>query len=229
MAPDEVTPEVTEQETPVAAPEGTPAEQSESVNYEQRYNDLRPQWDRTNQENQQLREQTQQHELAVQYLLSDDPALQAQAREYFGLEDEVEESDEDPKYRELSERQERLEQAEQERQRQQEIEGLEAHINEEIDRVAKESGQKLGKAAREQVFVTALGLDPDESGNPQIEAAFKKVTGELRQEIIDGYIESKKAPRITPPGQSGTEKVNLSNDEERKAHMRAIYEAHTAD
>lgn len=228
--PDEQQNEVVEQQNEAPQPNEqveTPPP-SEDATWEKRYNDLRPQWDRTNQENQQLREQQEQYNTAVAFLLSDDPALQQQAREWFGIEDE-DESEEPDELSELRSKVEQMEQQHLQAQQAEQTEQLATHIESEIDRIAKESGLELGPHAREQVFVTALSLDPDENGNPRTEAAFKKVADELQQEIINGYIKSKKAPKVTPPGQSGKEKVDLSNEEERLAHSAAIFDAHMND
>jgi len=216
--PEEATPEAPEQEqvqdtpTETAPTEDTPS-QEEQVDYEQRYNDLRPKFDQTTQE----REQARQEALAWQILASseDDDQLQA-AAEYLGveLEPEDDETDEGPDPYD-----ERLSQLEQAQQAQMEAENQKA-FDSHLDELAGKAEVELTEYDRRALQATSEenGFSPEAT-----EEAFEKFVEERKayeKSVIDGYVKSKKgAPHVSPVGANANEQPDLDDRQTRQQWM----------
>lgn len=213
--PEEATPqapEETQDTPPEAAPEqGTPAKEPEepTVDYEQRYNDLRPEFDRATQE----REQHRQEALAWQILAGTDEydhdQIQA-AADYLGVElaDEEEETeDEDPYDQRLS----KLEQAQ---NAQDEAENQRLFDNH-LDELAEGAEVELSKRDRRLLLIASHenGFSPEAT-----EEAFKEFLDERKahdKAVIDGYRKSKNTPHVSSVGGPMTTEDKLPLDASR--------------
>jgi type II secretory pathway pseudopilin PulG len=208
------------QDTPEteAPPEGTRApEQESTIDWEKRYNDLRPQWDRANAELSQLRSRS---ELASA-LESDDhradairhiaqtygPEAVLEALGYAVEGDETEGQDEefrDPRVDQLLAQQQAQEQEKQ-------LDALERTIEGEIDNLAKQHSLELTDHAKSLIFNQTLALAPLDGNQPDVKQAFEMLTG-LRDEWIKGYRESKRAPAPPQTGGSSGEPAHQLGD-----------------
>lgn len=213
-----------EQDTPSegTAPENTedtPAEsQEDAVDYEKRYNDLRPEYDRTQQ-------------LVAAARGDHGEAAQAQALEALGLafdEDEDDEpEDEDFEFADPDERIERLEshlaereEADQQAQLQEMednflLEGIEALEKREGRELSDEEFSALARMAR------AERLD---NGVPDIEGAYESLEG-LAKSRHQAWLESKKTSRKPSSGVTASRDVDLSTPEARIAAAAEAAEA----
>ena len=216
------TPETPEAEGTPSEPETPEAPSSEqSIDWEKRYNDLRPEWDRT---------KTQLTEIEpylplIQSLQNDPQGTIRALLEQYGDEYEEDDAFEDPGERALRMLQEQQETAQPaaERERLEEME--EQYVGEGIDELAKRDNVELSDHAQAVVYALAThdSLRGDD-GRPDVEAAYDALRA-FEKEVRDNYVASKKAPRI-PSGRPGEKSPDLSNDEERVRLFADIVGAH---
>lgn len=216
--PSEDTPE--NPSTPAAPEAGTPAESQDSqfdadkyVPIE-RYNELRGEFDRRN-PGYKLVEALQNPDTQEQAFQQIADELGYSVEE---LEDELEDLEnespaQDPRVDQLI--------AEREAEQQERyLDELETWVDGEIDKLAKAGGIDLTDDEKDLVF---SALTPGNAGDPDVESAFKKVTG-LRDAAVASYRKSKKAPSVEL-GAAGTEKVNLADTDSRVNLMASMIEA----
>jgi hypothetical protein len=218
-------PEQEPQETPEeSGPEDqAPAESTEDSqpdsDYQKRYEDLRPQYDRTSSELDQYR----------RFISSlQDPETQAQALEALGLELEGDEDEEEDDYGDFDEdpRVDRIEQylAEQaEAQQEAEADQLEQEwLDKELKRISKDENVEFSDEEQDAILHLADSMR-DEDDVPDVAAAYSA----LSKAVENGrkrYVESKKAPKVEV-GQPGQEKVDLSDDDSRVNALASVIEA----
>lgn len=213
------------QDTP--APEGTPADAAPeapsepSIDWQKRYEDLRPQWDRTKQ---QVAEYEQYAPL-IQSLQNDPAGTIRALQEQYGdaLEDDDDEF-EDPGERALRMLQEQQETAQQAAAREQRAAAEEQYVAEGIDALSKRDNVELSDHA--QALLYALATNDSlrgENGAPDVETAYEALRS-FEKEVKENYISSKKAPRI-PSGRAGEKSVDLSNDADRINYFAELAQA----
>lgn len=208
QAPDEVQDTPTPDET---APEnGKPVEQEQepTVDWEQRYESLRPEYDRNNQ-------------LLAAARGEHGPEAQIEALQALGVDveqEEAEESDEfeDP-YDALERRQAALEQQIQERDeaaQEAEFQELEKQfIDATLDEI--QGAENVTLSAQEKKWVeTQAKANRLETGEPNLKGAFDDLKG-IKSAARDEYLASKKAPKA-PAGAVGEEKIDLSSKNKDK-------------
>lgn len=202
-------PEASESPEVEATPAPEPEEGSEQqTDYEKRYRDLQPEYTRATQEAAELRGQWEK--------LQSDPEYQ---REVFRalaeeLEYELEEEDlaeEEDEYRDP--RVDAIEQRLQEREYNEYLDNLETHVDTEIKKLAEAAQTELSDEETDLIFAA---LTPGEDGEPDIKAAFKKVTG-IRDNAIKSYVSGKKRAPQAPAGASASHQPNLDDAEDRRA------------
>jgi hypothetical protein len=217
--PDEadVTPAPDSQEIPgPGGPEdGIPADSPE-VNYEQRYNDLRPEFDRRSQQLSQL-EQFQQ---AVSGQLG--PEAQAEALKAYGVELEDDEAGDDFEYDDDPDsRLERIEAAMEEQQEQayaaQAAEAEAEFLSEGIEALETNEGREFSEQEI-AVLASVARANPTSEGLPDLVLAHQHLT-ELQKSSQARWIESKKSTRRPGSGIAADRAVDLDNDEDRVQFM----------
>jgi hypothetical protein len=112
-----------------------------------------------------------------------------------------------------------LRQIEQQRQAQQ----LASQVVTHIEQLAKDSGLELDEDDLRDVFDSAIG--GDEVNTEATVAAFKQFADRQKarhDKWLKSYLASKQPAAQIPSGQPGTEKVDLSNADNRIARMAAI-------
>jgi hypothetical protein len=209
------------QETPApdtAAPDGTPAIESNDdsqpapdTDWQNRYENLQPEYTRATQEASQLR---QVFDLARQ----GDP----QALEYLGLEpadteDDVDDLDADEPLtrQEFESFLQQQQQAISEQQAQAELADLEAqYIDGEFKRLDPKGQFK--DAYKQAVLRLAVDFE-DEDGIPDLEEAHKALQG-LFEENREQYIKSKRTPQVQS-GASASHQPDLDDPDQRRAYM----------
>lgn len=210
------------QDTPEAPEEGgpeqgIPADKPESVDWEKRYNDLRPEFDRQNQRVSQLEEFYGQ--LA-------DPETQADALRALGLELDAEEEEEyqDPE-EVLAKRLEGVESyLTQQQEQAQEAELLELEnqfVEMSISEIEKEHGSLSDQ--EKELLEGLADIYRDDDGLPDMAAAYERFVSATKA-AQDRYLASKKADK-PDLGITGTEKVNLNDPNARAKHAANIIEA----
>jgi len=225
--PDEATPAPEEtQDTPInaASEEEKPAEEAPAASdpWEQRYNDLRPEFDRRN------------------ALLSaaegqQGPEAQAQALRQLGVEVEMAEAEDDKDDEFLSDV-ERLEQrlaAQEEKFTQREQQEQEAHfqkleesfIESTLSEIEGKENVKLSERETKVVVNNALA-NRLENGEPDLQGAFDDLKG-IKSAARDEYLASKKAP-APPIGAAGEDKIDFSNPDARRKFMADDFNARQA-
>jgi hypothetical protein len=201
-----------EEETPVSEAPATETPPEERVDYEKRYNDLRPQYDRSNQELSEYRK-------LVEGIGSDDPDVQKASLEAIGLSyQEPEETDDE--YQALQKRLDKLEQGfttEQEQrqleaQRQAEID----HLDSQISALEKAEGIELTEAEVKILAATA-SHHRAEDGMPDVASAYKLLS-EVDQPRQERRVKSKKAAQVQT-GTAAAKTFDRSNEAERVAYM----------
>lgn len=196
-----------------SAPAGTPDTQA-AIDYEKRYNDLRPQYDRTAQEAAQLRAEMDrlndaeyQRQLMAQWGYEvEDPGQQ------IGWEDPTEELRQ--QLQELQDWKSNLTQKEQEAQQLQQIE-------QSVDEQFRATAPDLDPATREWVTTRALNMDPREDGMPDIQGAYQAFVDWETERQKQWRASKRRAPQIAPGGTEATNAPNLDDPEQRKAWMAA--------
>ena len=192
-----------------SAPEGTPDP------YEKRYNDLRPQYDRTAQEAADLRRWKES--------LETDPTAQQEFLKSLGYEVEEEEPDpylqQDPNAdlrRELAELKEWKDGLTAKQQQEQQLAAVEANVEEQF----KALGETLTEHDRKLVEAAALyQLPARPDGMPDIEAAYGLLVERdkhAQQQWRDG---KRRAPAPPANGTEGSNAPNLDDTQQRRAWM----------
>jgi len=194
--------------------EETPAATEQTIDWQKRYEDIRPEFDRTNQA-------LSQYQSLVDGLQSEDPDTRAEAALALGFElvdgaeEEVDEPvDQDTELaRQVAELNQWRAQQQQDATEQQQLAQVEAHVDAQMGAL-----EGLDEADRDWVLSRALALDPDDQGMPDVRAAFADlVARDTRKQQAWG--KTKKAPSISAVGQEGTQAPNLDNDHERQQWM----------
>lgn len=220
--PDEaMAPETESQDTPIeaASTEEKPADVP-AVDWEQRYNSLRPEYDRSNQ-------------LLAAARGDHGPDAQMQALQQLGVElqQEAEEEDEfeDP-YDTLARRQEALEQklqAREEAEQRSEMEKLERQL---VDDGLKEleKGHKLQLSKEEKAWVVnnALANRHEFQGIDDLKAALTSAFDAhmgFQKTAYERYLASKKETDTAPVGAVGEESIDLSNPKQKLDWMAKEY------
>lgn len=205
----------TDQETPPtddipASPdEETPVEASdnrtESVNWEKRYNDLRPEWDRTKQ-------QLSQYEQFIGNLRN--PETQAEALRALGYELEAddaepEDDDADP-YESRFEKIESFLEQQAEAQAQAEFEAMfEDYVDQEVSKL-----DPKGEFDQDYIELLVAAAPVDEDGIPDIEASHKRLQARIEADF-NKRLKAKRAPQA-PSGASATNHPDLDDPEARR-------------
>lgn len=204
----------------VVGPAGTgEAEQAEpEVNWQQRYVDTQDAYTRGQQELSELRRRDQLH----QQLLSDDSEAQRQAAEALGYRlDEEEEADpgeyDDP-FAAYDERIRHLE----ETQTQARDSAAQAEYFADLQAIVNQRLNELeGLSQEDQDWVLSFAvhaLPATEDGLPDLDQAFQ-LFQERENARQRTWAQSKRAPRISPNGQTGTEVPNLDDRQQRQDWM----------
>jgi hypothetical protein len=220
--PDEATPvegEVPAPQTeetpgPVSGPEdnGIPANSPE-IDYEQRYSDLRSEFDRRNQQ------YSEAERLQVALSGQAGPDAQAQALRAFGIELEDEEADQ---FNELDEfdpdaRIDRLEAMLEEQQAAAEQEAYVEAETEFLTEGIESLEQSEGREFSDQeiaILASVARANPNEQGLPDLQVAHAHLS-ELLQDRQSAWVESKKAARRPGSGIAAERAADLDNDEAR--------------
>jgi hypothetical protein len=220
--PDEATPvegEVPAPQTeetpgPVSGPEdnGIPANSPE-IDYEQRYSDLRSEFDRRNQQ------YSEAERLQVALSGQAGPDAQAQALRAFGIELDDEEADQ---FNELDEfdpdaRIDRLEAMLEEQQAAAEQEAYVEAETEFLTEGIESLEQSEGREFSDQeiaILASVARANPNENGVPDLQVAHAHLS-ELLQDRQSAWVESKKAARRPGSGIAAERAADLDNDEAR--------------
>lgn len=204
-----------EEQAPVeGTPEETPAPEQEQqtqsvVDYEKRYSDLRPQYDRTVAE-------VQQYKTALEDLRSDDPDTRRQAAEALGLQLAEEAAEEFEQVEQPLTRAE-FQQFLQEQQAQSQEQERAQQVRTVVDAQLQEWG--LDEEDGNDVLAYAIhALPRTDEGYPDVWAAYERFQkrDQARQKA---WRESKRAPHMSPVGTAGTQTPNLDNRQERQDWM----------
>jgi hypothetical protein len=189
---------------PSAPDHGTPEPQ---INWQKRYEDLRPQFDRTNQQLAQLNDEEYRKQLMAQwgYEVEDAPPEQ----EWVDPTDELRQ--------ELNELKQWRDQRTQAEQEQEQLQRITASVDDQF----KAAQADLDPATREWVTTRALNMDPREDGMPDIAGALEAYGAwvEGQQKQWEEARRKPRAPRIPSGGQEGTSAPDLNDREARRAHM----------
>lgn len=228
------------EETPaVAGPEeapGTQDQQSTGDPYEKRYNDLRPQFDRTAQRASELEQRDQWWQV---FHTTTDPDTYRQAAEALGLdlpeEEEAQPVDEDDPYAEVRSELEELKawKAQNDTQAREAaaFDYLNGHIATEVDRVGL---NQLDEKTRDWVISRALALPgvPAPPGAPHdelpnIEAAYKEWQDLVTEQQRSWAKVKRGAPYVPPGGQSAIEvpDTGTGHDARMARAMKFMYES----
>lgn len=214
--PDEATPtpeetQDTSTSSTAAVEETTPAKEvpASTDNWEQRYNDLRPEFDRKN----QLLSAAEGHH---------GTEAQAAALRQLGVEVEEQQAEEkddtwvDPDER-IDDLEAKLAQREEAEEEAQWAQREESFIDTTLSEIESKEGVTLSKAETKFVVTNALSNRDPNSGEPNLQGAFDDLKG-IKSAARDEYLASKKSP-AAPIGTAGEEKVDFSNAEARRKFM----------
>lgn len=202
--------------------DGANAPDESTIDYAKRYNDLRPEFDRTKQQLSELE--------AFKASLSD-PQTRADALSAIGLQFEEEEEDDDtPDFDDpIESLAQRVNRIEAERQAADDAAAEEArqeqtadYILSEIDKIEKSIGRGLTKTETKLVSLAAQA-EPDERGVPNVAAAWAELQAEHEARQQE-YFKTKRAPRA-PGGQSASKQPDLSKADERADFIDAALSA----
>lgn len=186
--------------TPPPAPEGTPGEQQQ-IDWQKRYDDLRPQFDRTAQERAALAAEVQR--------VSSDADYQRELMASWGYEvdDGTPDDPTDELRQQLSELQQWKSSLTAEQQQAQQERALQASIDEQF-RAIDPNGE-FDKATREWLEAKSITVAPRDDGMPDIAAAHKAFTDwELARQ--KAWQQTKRrAPHIPAGGSAGTNVPDL--------------------
>jgi chromosome segregation ATPase len=186
---------------PSAPDSGTPEPQ---INWQKRYEDLRPQFDRTNQ---QLNDPEYQRQLMAQWGYEVEDAQPEQ--EWVDPTDELRQ--------ELNELKQWRDQRTQAEQEQEQLQRITASVDDQF----KAAQADLDPATREWVTTRALNMDPREDGMPDIAGALEAYGAwvEGQQQKWEEQRRKPRAPKIPSGGQEGTSAPNLDDRQARRDWM----------
>jgi hypothetical protein len=214
-----------EQDTPInAAPEeGKHAEAPAGTdNWEQRYNDLRPEFDRRN-------------ALLTAAEGQQGPEAQAQALRQLGIEVQMEEEEEaepdqweDPTERleqRLTAQEERLTQREEKEQQEHFAQLEDSYIKSTLGEIEGKENVKLSDAEKRVVRNAGLA-NRLEDGRPDLQGAFDDLKG-IKSAAAEEYRASKNTP-LPPVGSAGEEKFDPRDGKSRRAFIQKDFEARQA-
>lgn len=202
---------------PEAAPDGG------DVDWEKRYNDMRPEFDRRGTQLQEAEPAAQLYQ-ALQNPESRDDVFRYLAQNFgYDLQEmedaaaaeDQEQQLQDPRVDELASQfeQDRFERY---------LTDLESHIDSEVDRLANDASVKLTDDERNLIFAT---VEIQDDGSPKVEDAFKRISG-LRDLHIKEYRDSKKdAPPPPTKGSSGEPQAQPQDARARRAKALDIANA----
>ena len=195
--------------TPAISPETAPVAPADT-DYKQRYDDLRPQYDRTMSRAQEL-------ERLHQGLQSGDPDAYAALGLQLADDTPTQDTTPDDPTLKLQERIDKIEQEFSTRQQQEREEQELAKVEQYIDSQA--SALALDDEDRAWIVARALSLEPNPDGLPDIAAAHKEFTDweTARQQKWKG---TKRAPHVSPAGTAGTPTVDMNDPKARIAYMQ---------
>lgn len=223
--PDEPTPAPETQETPPQEAPDAEVQQTETpedVNWQERYENLHPEFTRKSQE-------LADYERLFEAL--QDPEQAPELLEQLGYQpvDDNEEFDEegyDP-YEELRGEVEALKEArtaeEQEAAQEDFLEAEFAYIDDQLAGLEQEAGRKLGEDEATTVGQLAQQMR-NEQGIPDVKGAFQRLDG-LSKARQSEYVQGKREALPAPYGQPGSEKVNLRDDQARRRALANTIEA----
>ncbi len=194
---------MSDQETHAEAPtEDTPNDahtEEQAVNWQQRYESLQPEYTRASQE-------AAQHRQLVEGLKNGDPeAFQALGLEFADREDTTPDDGlEDPYDQRLAALEQRLEEQQTASQQQQQLAAVEQHVEKELGAL-----EGLDESDRDLVVRLAVAMDPTENGMPDVKGAFDSLRSR-DSEAQKRWAGTKRAPRVSPTGQAGTQQPDIS-------------------
>lgn len=201
----------------LSAPDpGTPEQQ---IDWQKRYNDLRPQFDRTNQQLAQLNDEEHRRQLMAEWGYEiEDPAEQQQ----YAYEDPNAEL-----RQQIAELAEWKNTQEQQRQQAQQLEQITSSVAEQFKAV----DPNLDEDDREWITTRALNMDPRDDGMPDIAGAYQAFQGweTQRQQRWEQARKRPKPPHVPPGGQAGTDAPNLDDRQARRTHMAEQLDAMSRD
>jgi hypothetical protein len=215
-------PEQEVQETPANEAEAASQEQptidweTDDNPYKKRYGDLRPEFDRTNQEAAQYRE-------IYEALNSEDPELKKAGYEALGLQPPQEEDDDPDPNAQLIARLDKLEKAHSETAAQQQAREQQEQIADYVDGQLKDIEKSEGFEFSEpelKLLVAQAERLTDDQGRPDVKAAYNLLS-EADKVRSERRVTRKKAPQVKT-GQAGQKKWDRRNSGERIQRMAEV-------
>lgn len=187
------------------------------VDWEKRYNDIRPQFDRVTGRNSELEQREQWFNLLA---TSEDPDTRRQAAEALGYEVEGDDEPQEPDAQ-LAQRLEKLEQTLSKQAEDAQQNARIAQVEQHVD-TALAGLDGLDDSDRDWVVARAVALPPTEAGMPDIAAAhaeFVALEGRLKQR----WATTKRAPQTVVGGTQATQAVDPATmtHQERVDHIMA--------
>lgn len=191
--------EAPERDTPQAGPEGTPGEQAQ-IDWEKRYNDLRPKFDQTTQRLSQAEQDAQNWKR-----LQEDENYQTELLQQLGYQVEpADEPDPGEQYAtELQQLRERLDQRDQQESEARRLATVEAHVDAALSAI-----KDLDNADKDWIVARAVTLDPTGDGMPDIQAAYQALV-ERDVQAQKRWAKTKQTQHFSPSGQPGTDAPDL--------------------
>lgn len=212
MTDDQPTPSEETSVEPSAPEPGHAPTPDQAINYEQRYNDLRPKFDQTAQEAAEYRD-------LIGYLK--DPETRDQALAALGVEDaepEYEDAVSDAVEQRLAALEQEIAERDERARQEAEVEAEADFIADEIERLTEQVGE-LDNDEVEFLIARAIN-NRDHNNRPDIGAAWQRLSGvyDKRQQ---SWLKTKKTPQI-PGGQSAKQAFDTSTRQGRNelsAHL----------
>lgn len=222
---DDTTPDTSEVQGDTATPDtGAPAQPEAGHDWEQRYNDLRPQYDRTMAQLKQV-EPAQQWLQALQNPQTSQAAFQQLAQQLgYQVDGDTVDEDTEPPSDVVTRQEWEAFQAERAQQAQQEeLAALEEDIWGQVDQAISQAPVQLPEGTRDMVYLKTLQLPAKQDGSPDVQGALEQITG-WREQIIKGYRGTKSGAPAAPPrgGSSGEPIPSLKTPQDRLAAMNQI-------
>jgi hypothetical protein len=204
-----------------ASPDTPTPESPEVIDYKQRYEDLRPEFDRRN-------------ELLADIEGRNGPDRQARALQEHArieLEDEEAQAEEDDEFELPPDPSEEIAQIRQELAERDEA-SQQAEFNDLEDRYIEvtvgelESNEGFKLSAKDKEFVRLYGLNNRDEfdGKPDLEGGFQALKDSL-EGYRKRYVEEKRSAVLAPVGTEGEKKINTRDPEQRRQAMAEAYEA----
>lgn len=221
----------TEVDTPQLEGTDPASEQQDTGTWEQRYQNLQPQFTKVTQELAELKKaqdglsewqpfiealnNPEQRRQAIQWLLEQD-GYELPDDEETSLDTEGEDAFRDPRVDEMLQR-------EQEREATQALNQLESHV----DELVKDKGLELTARQRKALIRDCIDAGFNMEATAETVDAWAQELSGYRDTVIKGYRESKKGapPPPVSPGASGTEQVPLDTEKDRRAAAMRVAEA----